>query len=128
MYTVLLVILIIVCFLLLTAVLMQSAKGGGIAASFGGAGTGGENSFIGGRQAGDLLTRVSWWGGGIFLALSFVMQLMSARTTAPTSILDQPFTASPAAPKTGTPPIPLTPVNPDTSGGSANPSTPPSGK
>lgn len=102
MYTFLLIILIIVSFAIIGAVLLQAGKGGGIAASFGGASTS-SDSFIGSRQAGNLLTRISWWGGGLFLFLAFVLQLMSVRARAPRSILDQPLSgaAAPAAPVTG---------------------------
>lgn len=95
MYTFLLIILILVSLAVITAVLLQSGKGGGLAASFGGTSSS-SDSLIGTRQAGNLLTRVSWWGGGIFLFLAFVLQLMSVRTRAPKSILDTPLTQSPA--------------------------------
>ncbi len=96
MYTFLLIILIIVALAVITAVLLQSGKGGGLAASFGGASSS-SDSLIGTRQAGNLLTRVSWWGGGVFLFLAFVLQLMSVRTRTPKSILDTPLT-QPTAP------------------------------
>src|SRR5215208_6021278 len=100
MYTFLLTLLIIDALVLGAAILLQSGKGGGLAASFGGASSS-TDSLIGTRQAGNLLTKVSWWGGGIFLFLSFVLQLMSVRTRAPKSVLDQPFTQTPAtAPRT----------------------------
>jgi preprotein translocase subunit SecG len=101
MYTFLLVILVIVSIAVITAVLLQSGKGGGLAASFGGASSS-SDSLIGTRQAGNLLTRVSWWGGGIFLFLAFVLQLMSVRTRTPTSILDAPLTQPTTAPAPAT--------------------------
>ena len=115
MYTFLLIILILVSFAVIAAVLLQSGKGGGLAASFGGASSS-TDSLIGTRQAGNLLTKVSWWGGGLFLFLSFVLQLMSIRTRAPQSILDQPFTqtappvTAPPATKGAVPALPLTPA------------------
>ena len=104
MYTFLLVLLIIDALVLGTAVLLQAGKGGGLAASFGGASSS-SDSLLGTRQAGNLLTKTSWWAGGIFITLAFVLQIMSARTRVPTSILDQAMTpaaqtapsASPAA-------------------------------
>ncbi len=96
MYTFLLIILIIVALVVIAAVLLQSGKGGGLAASFGGASSS-SDSLIGTRQAGNLLTRVSWWGGGVFLLLAFILQLMSVRTRTPRSILDTPLT-TPTAP------------------------------
>ncbi|MDF2776177.1 MAG: secG, partial [Geminicoccaceae bacterium] len=78
-YTLLLILLIIDSLVLVTAILLQAGKGGGLAASFGGA-TSAADSLIGTRQAGNLLTRASWWCGGIFLFLAFVLQIASART------------------------------------------------
>ena len=106
MYTFLLVILIIVSLVLITAVLLQAGKGGGLAASFGGASSS-SDAFLGTRQAGNLLTKVSWYGGGLFLLLAFVLQLMSVRRRVPSSVLDQPFSATPTAPapKAATPPV-----------------------
>lgn len=112
MYTFLIIVLILICLMLVVAILLQAGKGGGLAASFGGAG--GTDTLIGGRQAGNLLTRVSWWGGGLFLFLSFVLQLMSLRTRTPRSILDQAFTPAPAtAPPTGGATVPLEPKSPE---------------
>jgi preprotein translocase subunit SecG len=116
MYTFLIVILVIVCFMLLGAVLLQAGKGGGLASSFGGATTA-TDSLIGTRQAGNLLTKLSWWGGGIFLFLAFLLQLMSVRTRAPTSVLDKAFTPAPAAPAPkratgGATAVPLQPATP----------------
>jgi preprotein translocase subunit SecG len=98
MYTFLLILLIINALVLVAAILLQSGKGGGLAASFGGA-TSAADSLIGTRQAGNLLTKASWWGGGIFLGLAFILQLMSANAGPATqkSILDQaPKTTAPA--------------------------------
>ena len=100
MYTFLLILLILDSLVLIAAVLLQSGKGGGIAASFGGASSSAD-AFIGTRQAGNLLTKTSWWAGGIFLALAFVLQIASTRRSAPTSVLDRPF-SQPTAPVTGT--------------------------
>ena len=110
-YTFLLILLIIDSLVLVTAILLQAGKGGGLAASFGGA-TSAADSLIGTRQAGNLLTRASWWCGGIFLFLAFVLQIASARTRVPASVLDAPLTApAPAAPAPSTqqpnPAVPL---------------------
>lgn len=93
MYTFLLVILIIDALILGTAVLLQAGKGGGLAASFGGASSS-SDSLLGTRQAGNILTKTSWWAGGIFIFIAFVLQIMSARSRVPTSILDQAMTPS----------------------------------
>jgi preprotein translocase subunit SecG len=75
---------------------------------------------IGTRQAGNLLTKISWWGGGAFLFLSLVLQLMTTRQRAPKSVLDNAFTtpaptapaAGGAAPAAGGAALPLTPAAP----------------
>jgi preprotein translocase subunit SecG len=103
-YGLFLTILVLVAFLLIAAVLLQSGKGGGMAATFGGASSSAD-AILGTRQAGNLLTKASWWLGGIFLGLSFVLQIASTRRTAPRSILDQTFggRAAPTAPATTAP-------------------------
>ena len=92
--------------LLVAAILLQAGKGGGLAASFGGASSSAD-SIMGTRQAGNLLTKLSWWCGGIFIGLAFVLSLASSRRSAPSSILDQTFTAPPSpvtSPATNAPP------------------------
>ncbi|MEK0430590.1 MAG: protein-export rane protein SecG [Gemmatimonadota bacterium] len=106
MYTFLLVLLILDALILAAAVLLQSGKGGGVAANFGGASSSAP-AVLGSRQAGDLLTKTSWWAGGIFIFLAFVLQLMSARAAAPKSILDDIASPAPAAAPT-TSPLPTT--------------------
>ena len=95
MFTFLLVLLIIDSFVLIAAILLQSGKGSGLAASFGGVSSSAD-SLLGTRQAGNLLTRTSWWGGAIFLFLSLVLSLSSSRQRAPKSVLDEAFTQPPA--------------------------------
>src|SRR6476661_105525 len=124
LYTFLVILLILDSIVLVTAILLQSGKGGGLAASFGGA-TSASDSLIGTRQAGNLLTKASWWCGGVFLLLAFVLQIASTKTRVPASVLDKtltaPATAPPApvgkaspavpleaAPKTATPSAPAT--------------------
>ena len=120
MFTFLLVLLFIDSIVLIAAILLQAGKGNGLAASFGGVSSSAD-SLLGSRQAGNLLTRASWWGGGIFLFLAFVLSVSSTRQRAPKSVLDQAFTQPPAtapAPVTAggaNSAIPLTPVGPATS-------------
>ena len=59
--------------ILSVVVLLQAGQGGGLA-SLGGGGTA---SVLGGRQATTLLTKATWWTGGIFMALSLVLGLVS---------------------------------------------------
>ena len=111
MYTFLLTLLILDAIVLAIAVLLQSGKGGGLAASFGGASSS-SDSVIGTRQAGNLLTKASWWCGGVFLGLAFILQIMSSRGSAPKSVLDKlaaPAAAPASAPASGAAPAaPLT--------------------
>ncbi|HET9684544.1 MAG TPA: preprotein translocase subunit SecG [Gemmatimonadaceae bacterium] len=117
MYTFLLVLLIIDSIVLVAAILLQSGKGDGLSASFGGVSSS-SDSLLGTRQAGNLLTKTSWWGGGIFLFLAFVLSLMSTQQRAPSSVLDQAFSqppapaSAPAASPNANNAIPLTPAAP----------------
>jgi preprotein translocase subunit SecG len=116
MFTFLLVLLVIDSLVLIAAILLQSGKGNGLAASFGGVSSSAD-SLLGTRQAGNLLTKTSWWGGAIFLFLAFVLSLASTRQRAPKSVLDQAFSQPPAPASVPASPnaksaIPLTPVAP----------------
>ena len=113
MYTFLLVLLILDAIVLAAAVLLQSGKGGGLAASFGVASSSAD-SVIGTRQAGNLLTKASWWCGGIFLGLAFILQIMSTRGTAPKSVLDKLAAPAPTS----------APTAPTSNNNSAAPSAP----
>jgi hypothetical protein len=82
---------------------------------------------VGTRQAANLLTRTSWWGGGIFMALAFILQLLGAPSSVPRSVLDAPFQqAAPTAPapSTSAPAVPLQPA-PSTQQGGGAPANPP---
>ena len=99
--------------LLVAAILLQAGKGGGLAASFGGV-TSSADAIMGTRQAGNLLTRLSWWCGGLFLGIAFLLSLTSSRRSAPKSVLDQTFTpqAAPTAPATTQPNTNVLPIQP----------------
>ena len=111
--SILIVLLTIDSLILIAAILLQSGQGQGLAATFGGVSSS-ASSLFGTRQTGNLLTKASWWCGGIFLGLSFT----SSRSRAPRSVLDQAFpnapATAPAAPSNAnpgaTPAVPLTPV------------------
>lgn len=129
-FSLLIGVLVLVSIVLIAAVLLQSGKGGGVAASFGGVSSSAD-AFIGQRQAGNLLTKLSWWGGGLFLFLAFVLQIMSSRASAvPESVLDR-LSRQPAAPPAGkaaspsAPAAPLEPATPKTAAPSAAPSPSP---
>lgn len=99
MFGFLLVIMILIALLLIVIILMQSGKGGGLAAEFGGASSS-TDSFIGGRQAASLLTRLTWIGGGVFMFVALVLSVLSSRSVGePESILRGEFGAQvPGAP------------------------------
>src|SRR5215210_377044 len=118
------VLLILDSLVLIAAILLQAGKGNGLAATFGGVSSSAD-SLLGTRQAGNLLTKTSWYGGALFLLLSLVLSIASTQRRAPRSVLDQAFTqpAAPApaptapaggaagtAPTGGTAGIPLTPA------------------
>ena len=119
LYTILLVLLVIDSLILVAAVLLQAGQGGGMAASFGGVSSS-ASSFLGTRQTGNLLTKASWWCGGLFLGLAFLLALASTRSRAPKSVLDQTFQQPvPTAPTNVAPSpganaaVPLTPITPN---------------
>src|SRR3954447_54675 len=126
LYKLLLVVLVVDSFVLIAAILLQAGKGSGLAANFGGASSS-PDAFIGVRQAGTILTKATWWCAGIFLALAFVLQVMSTQARAPKSVLEKTFSNQPApaapAPNTGNSPVPLQPA-PATTGTSPVPLSP----
>lgn len=85
MYSVLLILLILDAFLLMAIVLLQAGKGGGLAAM--GAAGAGSDSLFGSRQAATFLTRATWWAGGVFLGIAFILSMMTRGTERPDSIL-----------------------------------------
>jgi preprotein translocase subunit SecG len=117
-HSLLLTLLAIDSVILIAAILLQSGKGGGLAASFGGV-TSSADAILGTRQAGNILTKISWWGGGLFLGIAFLLSLTSSRRSAPRSILDQTFQnppaqTAPATPQPNTNVLPIQPVTPTT--------------
>src|SRR5471032_1143844 len=96
-YKLLLWLLILDAVVLVAAILLQSGKGGGMAAAFGGASSS-SDALFGTRQAGNLLTKASWWCGGIFIGLAFVLEISASRGRVPTSILDKSFAPTKSAP------------------------------
>jgi preprotein translocase subunit SecG len=99
-FTLLLILLLLCAIVLIPVVLLQAGKGGGLAAMGGGAGT---DTLFGSRQATTILTKATWWAGGIFIALAFVLSLLSSRPARRESILRQGLQNAPAAPAAGNP-------------------------
>jgi preprotein translocase subunit SecG len=81
-------------------VLLQAGQGGGLA-SLGGATT---DTVLGGRQAVTILTKATWWCGGIFLALSLLLSLVP-RGGSSTELQERLRAATPEAPASA--PLPL---------------------
>ena len=78
---------IIAALVLFPAVLFQAGQGGGLSTQFGGGSS--TDAFVGGRQAATILHKASWWGGGTFLALCFILQLIGSRGSAPRSLTEE---------------------------------------
>jgi preprotein translocase subunit SecG len=117
MFGILLTLLIIDALILSAVVLLQAGQGGGLASMGGGT----TDNVMGGRQAVTILTRLSWWCGGIFLALSLLLSIVRRaptgsdiqqrlRSGAPASAPAQlPVTSAPTTPAAGAPPAATTP-------------------
>jgi preprotein translocase subunit SecG len=116
MYTTLLVILLLDAVILTTAVLFQAGQGGGLASLGGGAGT---ETFMGGRQAVTLLTKVTWWCAGIFLFLALVLAVMQSHAGAARSVIQQNLPAQQQQAPAPAAPLPL-----QTTPATKKPSTP----
>jgi preprotein translocase subunit SecG len=111
MFALLLTLLILDALFLSAVVLLQAGQGGGLA-SLGGATT---DTVLGGRQAVTILTKLTWWCGGIFLALSLLLSLVP-RGSASSELQERLRATTPAAPAPSAP-LPL--------GGSPDPATSP---
>jgi preprotein translocase subunit SecG len=93
MFAFLVTLLILDAVLLSVVVLLQAGQGGGLA-SLGGGGT---DTVLGGRQAVTILTKLSWWCGGIFLLLSLILSL-TPRGVSSSGLQERIRAATPATP------------------------------
>jgi preprotein translocase subunit SecG len=100
MFAFLLTLLILDALVLSVVVLLQAGQGGGLA-SLGGAG--GTDTVLGGRQAVTILTKATWWCGGIFLVLSLILSFVP-RGGGSSDLQERLRASSPAAPS-GTLPL-----------------------
>jgi preprotein translocase subunit SecG len=126
MFYFILVLLILDALILAAVILLQAGQGGGLA-SLGGSGS--TDTVMGGRQAVTLLTRMSWWCGGIFLALSLVLSVVSAnRGVGGRSQLQERLRqgTAPAAPAPAPANLPLQTTPPATDAAQPAPTQPPS--
>ena len=78
----LLVIEVIVAFFLVVVVLLQRSEGGGLV-------SGGTNSLVSVRGAGDLLTRITWILGTIFFTLGLLLTIVAGRERGAASVVDR---------------------------------------
>ena len=102
MYSLILGLLIVDSLVLVIVILLQAGQGGGLAAL---GGSGGTESFFGGRHAVTWLTKTSWVAGGAFLFLSLILSFMSATSAVGTSEV-QELLRTPTTP-IQTAPLPL---------------------
>jgi preprotein translocase subunit SecG len=100
MFAFLLTLLILDALVLSVVVLLQAGQGGGLA-SLGGAG--GTDTVVGGRQAVTILTKATWWCGGIFLVLSLILSFVP-RGGGSSDLQERLRASTPAAPS-GTLPL-----------------------
>jgi preprotein translocase subunit SecG len=116
MIVILFVFQVLIAIALIGVVLLQKSDGGALGSLGGGAGMSG---FMTGRSTANLLTRTTAILAAAFFAICILLVVLSNRTGAPTSILDQgptpamntpPFPA--AAPSKSTPAQPIAPPNP----------------
>ena len=120
MFAFLLTLLILDALLLSAVVLLQAGQGGGLA-SLGGATT---DTVLGGRQAVTILTKLSWWCGGIFLALSLLLSMVPRGGNSGSAIQERLRATTPGAPAPSAP-LPLgTPAQPPAEGQSGAPAGP----
>lgn len=102
MFGFILTLLILDALVLLVVVLLQAGQGGGLAAL---GGSGGTESFFGGRHAVTWLTKTSWVGGALFLFLSLILSFLSASSAVGTTEV-QDLLRTPAGPVQSAP-LPL---------------------
>ena len=114
MHTLLVILLVIDALLLSVVVLLQAGQGGGLASLGGGA----SDAYLGGRQAVTILTKATWWTGGIFLAIALVLSVVSAGPGSASSDVqqllqqEQPAPSAPGALPLGEPAAPSGPPAP----------------
>jgi len=85
---------VIVAIFLILVVLLQTGKRADLAGAFGG---GGSQTAFGARGAATLLSRLTAWSAGIFMATSLILSLMSSSGTGGGSVLDSVPASAPAA-------------------------------
>jgi preprotein translocase subunit SecG len=109
MIVLLFVVHVAIALALVGVVLLQKSEGGAL-----GMGGGGMSGFMTGRSTGNLLTRATMVLAGAFFATSILLVVLSTRSQAPRSLIDQgPSPTTQEAPAAPAPPaIPLAPSAP----------------
>jgi preprotein translocase subunit SecG len=98
---------VIVAVFLILVVLLQTGKRADLAGAFGG---GGSQTAFGARGAATLLSRLTAWSAGIFMATSLILSLMSSSGAGGGgSVLDSVPASAPASAPAPTTPPPTTP-------------------
>lgn len=121
MFALLLTLLILDALLLSVVVLLQAGQGGGLA-SLGGGTT---DTVLGGRQAVTILTKLTWWCGGIFLVLSLILSLVPRAGDSASQLQERLRATTPAVPAPSAP-LPLgTPAQPPAEGQATPPAPAP---
>ena len=100
---------VIVAVFLILVVLLQTGKRADLAGAFGG---GGSQTAFGARGAATLLSRLTAWSAGIFMATSLILSLLaSSGSTGRGSVLDSVPVTAPATVPAPTPPPPGSPTS-----------------
>ena len=105
MTTIVLIVHLLIALALVGVILLQRSEGGAL-----GIGGGGAGGLMTGRASANLLTRVTAVLAAAFITSSLILAILAAHRSAPSSILDQPATSTPAAP--AQPAEPATPAAP----------------
>jgi preprotein translocase subunit SecG len=95
MTTVILIIHLLIALSLVGVILLQRSEGGALGIGGGGGSFGG---LMSGRGSANLLTRATAGLAAGFIVTSLLLAILAARSSAPTSILDQPASEAPAGP------------------------------
>jgi len=118
MQNIILTVHLILALLLIGVVLLQRSEGGGL-------GMGGSGGAMAGRQAGNAMTRLTWFFAVAFLGTSLALTVLAARDAASVSVVDQLGATAPdtetgaETPVLPVPDLPPAPAGTDTQTGGA---------
>ncbi|NLT50398.1 MAG: preprotein translocase subunit SecG [Ignavibacteria bacterium] len=72
LYTLLVSLSVLIAIVLVIVVLLQSSKGGGLSGAISGTSMG---TMFGARRTADILSKVTWWLGGLLVVLALAINL-----------------------------------------------------